>query len=81
MEENRADLPENSTAETESQPITKAISLTITDQDRAAGLAAHLASLKGHLASGKFGFKYAEVFKHLFSPYFVSFGLTAPLSF
>ena len=55
--------------------------LAIADQHRAASLAAHLASFKGHLASGKFGFKYAEVFKHLFSPYFVSFGLTAPLSF
>ena len=36
MEENRADLPENSTAETESQPITKAISFTPTETNEAA---------------------------------------------
>ena len=35
-------------------------------QHGAAGLTAHFTGLKAHLASGKFSFKYAEVFKHLF---------------
>ena len=47
--------------------------LAIAHQYRAARLTAHLAGLKAHLASGKFCFKYAEIFKHLFSPYFMSF--------
>ena len=40
MEENRADLPENSTAETESQPITKAISFTPTETNETAATTA-----------------------------------------
>ena len=40
MEEKHADLPENSTTETESQPITEAISFTPTETDEAAATTA-----------------------------------------
>ena len=40
MEENRADIPENSTAETESQPITKAFSFTPTETNETAATTA-----------------------------------------